>query len=199
LREDYAPTPATAAPAEPLREALAVWLKGFEDGDIVSNERRAENWWSEMAGKHFKLLASTPASREPQFAECDCDARDGHKLNCAAVRAYYARTAAPTTDAGVWQAWEDLKSRTSDCPYCETEWPEHAIPDCPYKQLEAALAQQSPTMDAGVREALESIVFIWDDEQNTIQLVGRLSKAIPAARAALAQQEAGAREHSVIK
>jgi hypothetical protein len=38
---------------------------------------------------------------------------------------------------------------------------------------------------AKIREALEVIVTTWDDEPNTIHLVGRLSKLIDSAKAAL--------------
>lgn len=56
------------------------------------------------------------------------------------------------------EAWEKLKEVTSDCPYCESEWPEHALGnDCPYKVFEVALATPETPASPGVSLSEEQV------------------------------------------
>lgn len=47
--------------------ALQGWVEAMEQGDIVANERRKQEWWDERARNHRELLAAAPAMKRDQL------------------------------------------------------------------------------------------------------------------------------------
>jgi hypothetical protein len=84
-------------------------------------------------------------------------------------------------------AWDDLQSRYSECPYCNSPWDKHAFDDCPYVALGELIAarqanqpQEKAQPESGLpREVGDKFVVANGEMRFLAQVIGRLDDVPP--------------------